>query len=180
MNYLIGNKEIFAVEIEISQQKWDNQTSIWLNNIKVGDWEDKNILAPFINSLYRIARKYDDLELDKFNDLECEQIYLAIHPHFENPDEFFDLTLEDQKAFAIFDKYIFSWGEDFDSWGLSVIYKEGFCKFLWLQTSLNNETNLNVRNKFQCYEVELKLIQEVYNELTKIIPDSEWPVLIPK
>ncbi len=175
MNYLIGKKELFAVEVNVSTNKWGHKTALWLNNTRIGDWQDKNLLAPFINSLYRVALKNEDLWLNELEGLNCRQVFLTTNPFYNNPDKFYDLAVAEQEKLTRFDKFLFNWGENFDRWHLQVIVRKNICKFLWIQPTAYATNTYEARNNIQCFDVPLAMVQEVYYELGNLIPEKYWP-----
>ena len=173
MHYLIGDIKSFAIEVELSNDKWCNRTALWLNNNKIGDWEDTIPMFPFVNSLHRIANQHNDLWLDELTDLEGYQLYLTIHPCYNDPESFYDLPDEEQEELERFDKFLLSWGENFDSWGLSVVCKEDTCKFLWVYVPKRDDEPYEVRNNIQCFKVSIEAVQQAYNELISIVQPFE-------
>lgn len=182
MDSIIGKKNSFAVEIEILKvqpQLW-GRTAIWLNSCRIGDFNDENILAPFINSLSRIALSSDKFWEEDFAGKSCKDILLAISPFFYNPEDFFDLSNEEQERLQKFDKYLFQWGENFDAWAIYVVVKDTVCKFLWVKIQKENE-DLNVHgHSIQCFEVPLLEVRDVYKQLCDIIPNECWPSFMKK
>lgn len=187
MYYLLGKKESFAIEIEETTvpQEWKStdlwiKSAIWINNTRIGDWEDANIIGPLVGAMFRISTKYDTFWLEELEDLTCYNLYLTIHPNYNDPSNFFNLTEEEQDKLIPFGKFLLSWGENFDSWGLCMVYKKGVCKFLWVHTPLGNDESYEVKNNIQCFDIKLEYVQQVYEELIKAIPNEHWPRLIPK
>jgi hypothetical protein len=187
MYKLIGKKETFAVEIAnvVAPPKWESddfwiKSAIWINSIKLGEWEDINLVGIFLRSMYRIARQYETFWVEELEGLNCKELFLTIHPNYNDTDSFYDLPEEEQARLTQFDKFLINWGENFADWILSVIYKNGLCKFLWVCIPLRGDDSYEVRNNIQCFDVKLEQVQEVYNDLIKIIPDKDWPSLIPK
>lgn len=177
MHFILGDKENFGVELELKTE-WNNKTALWIQGNRLGDWEDENLLAPFLNSMYRISRKHDTFWLDELEGLSCYETYLTMHPFYNNPDEFFDLPEEDQDALIRFDKFLLEWGENFDQWGVVVTYKNDECTFLWVNNGLRK--TFEQKNDIRCAKAKLSDVQKVYDELTKTIPEKDWPALIPK
>lgn len=178
MHKLIGNKQTFGIEVYITPDKWKNKTALWIKNERVGDWEDEDLLVPFINSIYRIANQYEEFWLPELEGLDCYQIYMTIHPFYNNPDDFYDLNEHEQEKLIRFDKFQLFWGENFDAYGLNMVYRNNRCEFLWHPSTLNKPNDLEIRNTILCYEVDLKEVQYCYNELIKILPRELFPTWI--
>jgi len=176
MHHLIGKKEVFAVELELTGNKWDNKTAIWLNDTRIGDWDDENLLAPFLRSLRTIALKYREFWLDELMGLDCHQIYLTIHPFYNDPDNFFSLSETEMDELTRFDKFLLTWGENFDSWGLSLTCRDEVYKFMWVHSPNGKEDSFEVRNDVKCFDVAFRQVQDVYQELLNIIPKEAWPM----
>lgn len=166
---LIGDKASFAAELIISSGKWDNQTCIWINNQRLGKWEDKNLLGPFINSLYRVSEKYESFAFQPGEKQDCRQLFLGIHPLFEDPDAFFDLSEAEQDAQIPFDRFLIEWGENFDQVHLSMIYENNSCTFLWADEKEPHDHKRDYT--YHCSKVPLQTVQNVYRELRSILTD---------
>jgi len=175
MHYLVGHTSSFAVELELSGDKWDNRTAIWLNNIRIGDWDDKNLVAPFLRSLRRVALKHNEFWENELDGLNCYQLFLAIHPFYNNPDDFYSLAEIEMNALLKFDKFLIFWGENFDAWALTIVYKDASLTFLWRYSPNGNEDSYETRNDIKCFDVALSEVKEVYNKLVDVLPREIWP-----
>ena len=180
MKKLIGDKKSFAIDISILNYEpsiW-GKSCIWINNDKLGDFEDENVLAPFIGSLMRIAIGYQELWYDEFEGLECEALFNEIFPFYNRSDDFYALTSEEQKYYTRYDIFIFEFGENFDNWMVTSVVTKNICKFLWVD---GKEIGTDKGSKrIKCFDVPLEDVQKVYKELCKLIPDKYWPTLIEK
>jgi hypothetical protein len=174
MNLVVGNIDVFAIELRITDDKWSNQTAIWIDRQRLGNWEDRNLLYPFLNSLKRLISDRDQLWLDELSDLICYQLYLAVHPFYNNSDKFFNLSEFEMKNLERYDKFLFSWGENFDSWGLTAIYEKENYKFLWVKDG--NQKSTVSKNMIQCKEIPYKIFEDVYEGLKQQLPRTLWPV----
>jgi hypothetical protein len=158
MHIVAGDQKSFAVEMEITSDKWRNKTALWLNGARIGDWDDENLLAPFLNSFENLAENYETLWDNDLVGLDCRQIFLTIVPDYFAPDAFYDLSPKDQESLTRFDKYLFQWGENFDSWILRIVYRDGICKFLWAHPTAPNDIH--------CHDVKLEDVLKVYNDIS--------------
>ena len=172
MHYLIGDKKSFAVELDISTNKWKNKTAIWLNHVRIGDWDDENVLAPFVRSMYRIATEHDMFSLDEIERLDCKKTYSIIHPFYLNPDAFFDLTSSEQVSYFKYDKFLLDWGENINSYGLTMVFSAGICKFIWDADSEKTREACNF-DLIICHEVPVLEVMDVYSELKTILKQNE-------
>lgn len=178
----IGEKNLFAIEIDIVKYEpwiW-GRSCLWINNIQIGDYDDENILSPFIRSLMRIALKYQALWFDELNGLECKELFYLINPFYNNPDEFYNLTFEEQGNYIKYDIFNFQFGENFDQWILRPIVKNDICKFLWVQIPKGDNDTYETRNNIQCFDIPLKNVQKVYRDLCNLIPNQYWPSTLEK
>lgn len=178
MYYFIGKKESFGIEIEISsfEPKLAGRVRLAIGSKWVGNFDEENYLYQFLRSLYRISLKHSDLWSPRFEGLDCRQIFYTIHPFFDEPDLFFDLSDEEQQALEVYDVFLMMWGENFDGCSIRTVVKDGICTFIWVTESeyLSRNADLN------CVNVPLTAVQDAYKEICKIIPDSYWPSSIEK
>jgi Immunity protein 42 len=182
MHHLIGNKNHFAVEIDfmtMTPRLW-GKTALWINGIQVGDFEDENILGPFIGSLARVISYSNSLWNPQFEGLNCEEIFYTIDPVFDDPDSFYDLPDAEQEALEQLDIFSFAWGENFDDWVIYVIVKDELCKMIWFYDPDRGLGNKKAKGSVQCFEVPLADIKNVYRSMCNLIPDRYWPTLIKK
>ncbi len=182
MKKIIGNKKTFAVEFEIIEfsPKLLSKSIIWINKIKIGNFDEVGYLAPLLNSLNRIVERKSNLWDNELGKLNCKEIFYKIIPFYNNPNSFYDLSIEEQESFIKFDKYIFDWGDGFNDWILRVLVKKDICKFLWVHTPLGDEDSFSVRNDIKCFDVAMSEIELVYNEFITLVPEEAWPTLIKK
>jgi hypothetical protein len=180
MKKILGDKKIFAIGITISkyEPRIEGKSCIWINNSKIGDCDDENILAPFIRSLMRISIKYQELWYEEFEGLECEELFNKVFPFHDNPNDFYDLNAKDQEYYIRYDRFIFEFGENFDNWLLTSIVRKDNCKFIWAY--LKESTDDFKTKSIKCFDVPLQYVQGIYRELCRLIPDSNWPTFIKK
>ena len=182
MEKIIGDKKSFAVQIHISRYEpwlW-GKTCIWINNSQIGDFEDENILGPFIGSLMRVAIKSQGLWFKEFEGLDCREIFTTINPFYGDPDKFYDLPGDQQEKYTKYDIFLFQFGENFDNWLLYPIVKGEMCKFIWRMYVHSKSDNTEVHNQIHCFDVPLRDIQEVYRQFCRLVPDQYWPTMIEK
>lgn len=184
MYKLIGNKESFAVEIEIlrieefNKQCWI-KSRLWIGGSPIGVFdEDENYLWPFLQSLCIIAEEsgqFWDYELEGLN---CKETFFTINPFFGKYDEYMNLSDEEAANYEKYEKYKFVWGENFDQWKMSVVINDEYCTFFWLpywneDGSKNNDYNDYVK-VLQCFKVPLSEVQSAYREVYAMVPDEYW------
>ena len=181
MKKLIGDRRSFAIEIEIIQFKplW-GKSCLWINNCQIGHLDDENYLAPFLGSAYRIAKRHKDFWLEELAGLKCKDAFYAIHPFYNEPHKFDELSSDEAKPFFKYDIFIIQWGENFDDWIVDVIVDNNLCQFMWVYTPLRDNDSFEAKNNIQCHSVKLEDIQRCYDELVTLVPDEHWPGLIPK
>lgn len=182
MTNLIGDKKVFAIEFEIHEFKsgFNSNSLIWLNNNPIGNFTEVGYFSAILYALNRIIRNPEELWLSELDNLNCKDIFYTIIPCYNNPDSFFDLSREEQNRLIKFDKFLFEWGDGFADWNLRVVVNKGKCKFIWVHTPLRDDDSYEVRNNIKCFDVDLIVVKNIYNELVKFIPDELWPSLIPK
>lgn len=177
MCQFIGRKESFGVEIEVTKMTpslW-GKTALWLNGIKIGHFEDEDVLGPFINSIGRLVTESNTLWEPEFKGLNCQEIFYRITPFYnEDLSKFWTLTEVEQDALVSFDKYLFGWGENFDDWTLRVVVDNEVCKFMYVYTPNRDADSYEVRNNIQCFNVYKNEVQLVYAEICKLIPEPYW------
>lgn len=179
MGTVIGNKTNFGIELDITQYEPQlrGKSCLWIGGNQIGDFDDENILAPFLNSIMRIAVKHQQLWLDELHGLNCKQIYDTISPFHDDPDRFYDLTEKEKDEYIKYDIFIFQFGENFDQWILHPIVKNDTCKFIWSFPSTHREFK-NGGDNLNCFDVPLTVVQQVYKQLCAMIPHKYWPILI--
>lgn len=184
MYKLIGNKESFAVEIDLlrieeyNKQCWI-KSRLWIGGNLIGIFEeDENYLWPFISSLRVIAEKPEIFWDDELEGLTCTETFFTINSFFGRFDDYMKLSDEEAAYYQKYQKYEFMWGENFDQWKINVVIKDSFCTFLWLSYwnedgSENKEYNDYVK-VVQCFKVPLSEVQNVYKEVYDMIPKDYW------
>lgn len=181
MHRIIGDKNLFAVEIDVlkySPKLW-GRSCLWIKNSQLGDFNDENILASFISSIMRIAIRYKTLWLDELSDLSIADLFYTINPFFTEPKKFYDLTYVDQEKYVKYDRFRFEFGENFDDYMINPVVKENICTFLWV-TNLSTVDSSFKSDSIQSFDVKLETIQNVYKDLCEQIPDQYWPTMIEK
>ncbi len=170
MYKIFGNKLDFAVEVDISTKKWESRTLLWLKGEKLGDWEDKNLIAPFFGSLKRLAVSYNKLWLDELAGLSCLETFLKINPFYIDPNRFYDLSESEQESLVRFDKFILDWEENFNNWDINSVYCDNGIKFLWIWRKHEYVERSRYLNELQFHNVKLEIIQDIYTSLSFLIP----------
>lgn len=174
---IIGNKQTFAVQVEILKfEPWVwGKSAIWVGGEILGDYDDENIMGPFIGTLMDIALHSDKYWDEELKGLDDKDIFYTIHPFYNNPDGFYDLSDEEAKKYYKYDKYLMGWGENFDDYTISIVDKKELCLFIWVYTPNRDDDNFEVRNNIKSFEVPLLEIQEVYRQFCTLIPNEYWP-----
>lgn len=181
MYKLIGNKESFAVEIEIlrieefNKQCWI-KSRFWVGGSPIGLFdEDENYLGPFLKSLRIVSEESEQFWDDELEGLNCRETFLFINPFIDNFEAYTKLSREDAKYYdEIEGRYRFMWGENFDGWMLNVVIKDGICMFLWFLFRNPDGSENEDYNTVQCFKVPLSEVQDAYREVYAMIPDEYW------
>ncbi len=179
MKKLIGDKRVFALEIEIIKFKptpW-GKNCLWINNQQIGNFNDENVFSPFIRSMQRIAVEPHELWFEELDGLGCKEMFNKVFPFFHEPHLFYELSDEEQDMYCKYDTFIFNFGENFDSWAITSVFSGKACKFLWLK---NPKIDNEILNNIQCFDVPYTDVQEVYRQFCKLIPNKYWPTSIKK
>lgn len=182
MKKIIGDKKVFALGVDILKYEpwiW-GRTCLWVNNHQVGDFDDQNILGPFIGGLERIVIKHQELWYEELEGLKCKELFYKVFPFYNEPDQFYELSDEEQESYSKYDTFIFHFGENFDDWVITSVVRDNICKFLWVHTPRRDNDTYEVRNNIRCFDVPLKDVQKVYIQLCELIPDQYWPTLVEK
>jgi hypothetical protein len=179
MRTIIGDKASFGIEIDIKQYEphLRGKSCLWMDGNQIGDFDDENILSPFLNSLMRITLKHQQLWLEELNGLNCKQLYDKISPFHDNPDVFFELTEEEKDEYVKYDVFIFQFGENFDQWVLHPIVRNNTCKFIWSFPSTHKKFKSG-DNNLNCFDVPLTVVYQAYKDLCELIPGNYWPILV--
>ncbi len=178
---IVGNKEIFAVEFDGLELTpgFNCYVKIWINNVEIGDFTEISYFSSVLHSLSNIIyQTYSRLWVEELDGLSCKDIFYTITPCYNDPESFFDLSESEMDALIKYDRFLFNWGDAFNDWYLKVVVNEDICKFLWVHTPLGDDDSFDVRNKIKCFDVELKVVKDVYDQLAKFIPNELWPTLI--
>lgn len=172
---IIGNKTSFAVQIEIIKEfpVW-GRIALWFCNEQQGDYDSKDYLNSTIHTIARIALNYEKFWDDELEGLDDIQIFNTINPFYHNPDDFYDLTYEEQDEYIKYDKYILSWGSGFNSTSPNVVVKDGICTFLWVEHKLGSDGSyLPTSNEdIRVCRVSLKEIQAIFDQLCILLPEE--------
>lgn len=180
MHTLIGEKHSFGIEIEIIKTRphlW-GKVALWVDGTRLGNFEDENILSAFINTLANIVYEHKSLWEHEFEGLSCKEIFYRIHPFYNNPEGFFDLSDSEQRSLERYDKFLFQWGESFDNWTLRVVVKDSECNFLWVHAPDRDFDTYEVRNNVKCGTVGLNQVIDGFNKLQTMVPDHDWPEVV--
>ena len=177
MKHIIGDKDIFAIEFEIFNFKppAKGKSLIWIGNNSIGDYQMEDTFHYLLRSLYRIIFRNKDLWLEELKFLDCKNIYYKIVPFYNNPDDFYKLSYEEQGLFLKYDNFLFEWGDSFSDWNIRVIVNENVCKFLWAYTPLADDNEFEVRNNIKCFNVDLTIIKDVYDKVVPLMPIESLP-----
>jgi hypothetical protein len=178
MEKIIGDTKTFAIGININKfsPSLVGNSCLWINSFQVGDFEDENILGPFLNSLMRVARNHNKLTDDRLIGKSNEEIFSTIEPFYERKDNFDRLSKAKREVIVSFDKFFFHWGENFDNYVLIPYVSNGVCKFMWGPIQQKG----GQKNRITYFDVKIEYIQKCYYELVESIPSEFWPKLISK
>src|SRR5688572_12925121 len=135
MEKILGKKEAFAIGVDIKKMPpphiW-GRSCLWINNIQIGDFEDENILGPFIQSLMRITVKHKSFWNEKFNGVSCEEVFYKIYPFYNEPDSLLTLSSEELEKYESFENFSLYFGENFDNWSINLLVRSELCTFIWV------------------------------------------------
>lgn len=114
-NFLLGNKDIFAIEYEFQDgSTGSGKIRLWLNSCYIGAYEDINILSVTLAQLENLALS-ESIENEGFVESSIEETYFYIK---EGNDEGAG-------------KYFLSLGEAFDDFSIVVYSFKGSFNFIW-------------------------------------------------
>ena len=175
MHKIIGNKKIFAIELELSKDLGNPSAKqrIWINNAHIGNFKEDNYLFPLLKCLQRISEDNNILWLDEFEGLNCDQLYDKITPLKKNPDDFWLLNKEEMKELQKYDRFLFDWGASFEAWDIKIVIYNKVSTFLWT-AAITPQENGTVN----CFSIPQDIIQQIFLSLKNLIPIDQWPTQI--
>jgi len=179
---LIGDKNVFAIEVEILEfaPGLNSNVRIWINDVSLGNSDEVSYLSAIIRALHTITNSPDKFWLPELNNLTCKEIFYTITPFYNSPNEFFELSPKEQEEYIKYDIFLSEWGDAFNDWDIKTIINNGICKFLWVYTPLGDDDSYEVRNDIQCFDVSFEYMQEIYRGIERLIPVEYWPTMIPR
>jgi hypothetical protein len=146
---IIGKKEKFAVELEISNRAEYvmGYVQIWLNNQFVGSREEEVMLSSFVASLARIATK-DDICCDDFSLGDFKKEYQLI-----------------QNGDSVHDDCLGGLGEAFDDFEVFFYRRNGMVRFFWRLHENPFHVYPGYGHDLRCEDVDATEIDDVLKAL---------------
>lgn len=143
INKLFGNKQCFAIEIEMeSAFSRFGKILLWFNGIPMGTWDEEAMIGVPIYSLSHIEECFSDV----FESRTAEEIYSSI-------------KLENNVEYGVFYK---SLGDTFDDFSIAAYLSKGKVFFVWV---LNDEPFFEYKN----YPKEVVMVAVPLQEYQKVI-----------
>lgn len=177
---VIGDKNIFAFEYEIESEEpiLMIRNALWVRGNFLGNYEDSGTLSAVYKGLSRLISKDGNFYEEEFLNKSPEEIMLIMIPNLNEPEKkFWDFSKEEQERLVKYDKYLFSFGENYDSFVIRIYAVNGMYHFIWqLQPEKWMESEVKC---YQGYDrsvqhgiVSLQNLESVFNELQKTFPEG--------
>lgn len=161
---IIGDKNIFAFEyeVEVSEPILMIRNQFWIQGKLLGNFEDSGTLSAIHRSLERLISKSGNFYEEGFLSKSANEVLLMMIPNLYNPEKKFpDFSDEEQARLIKYDKYLFNFGENYDSTILRIYATNGLYNFIWRSDS-DTEVQHGV--------VTLQDLKKVFDELAKRFP----------
>jgi hypothetical protein len=168
---LFGDKETFAVEIELIERIpiWKGFCQLWIAGKAIGDINSKEVLYPFINGL---KHKRDNpppiVDIRKIIDLH--ELYLLFTNYEIYCKRFDSIVVSPKSALYSFDKHSLTLSENFDGYLIIMFHFNNDYFFLWGEFNDRHKPGLEVKELF-LEKVSCEYYDKVISEVEKYMID---------
>ena len=90
MRKIVGNKESFAIEINVTKSEPIPMGGIciWVDNIQIGAFGEKNMILPHLNSLKFLAERIESLSNQDFSGYPIEKVFNDVYDGSDEDNKF--------------------------------------------------------------------------------------------
>jgi len=165
---IIGNKNLFAIEFEITEFEkfFFAHSRIWINNCYIGNYGDDCPIYGVYHYLNYLNSHICDFQTNQFAGMQSDMIYKTMVP-YSSKEDYFSLSNTQKDNLSNYDKYIAGFNEAYDDFVIRCFIEEKQVCFLWKLQALSN------KKQYPNYDDVVKLQKIQLNDFDTVVKKFE-------